>query len=121
MVDFGINVDLPLPSEHGLRFGYQIMALTNLALAERQITFLNLNPAIMNQDHGLYFQGVTPVSNSPGSTPDHAPPLRGCADSIDRSRPPCQIAFAAVAWGEWINYLGSPWEKSAWTHRGDRG
>ncbi len=43
----------------GLRFGYQIMALTNMALAERQITFLYLNPAIMNQDHGLYFEGVS--------------------------------------------------------------
>ena len=59
MVDFGLSITYLVRPNMGLRFGYQIMALTNLALAERQITFLNLNPATMNQDHGLYFDGVS--------------------------------------------------------------
>ena len=59
MVDFGLSVTYLVRPNMGIRFGYQIMALTNLALAERQITFLNLNPATMNQDHGLYFDGVS--------------------------------------------------------------
>jgi hypothetical protein len=59
MVDFGLNVTYLFRPNMGLRLGYQIMAVSNMALAERQITFLSLNPGIMNQDHGLYFQGVS--------------------------------------------------------------
>jgi hypothetical protein len=58
MVDFGLNATYLFRPNMGLRLGYQIMALSNLALAERQISFLSLNPAPLNQDHGLYFQGV---------------------------------------------------------------
>lgn len=59
LLDFGINSTYYFRPNMGWRFGYQIMAVLNMALAERQITFLNLNPPIMNQDHGLYFQGVS--------------------------------------------------------------
>jgi hypothetical protein len=59
MADFGLNVTYLFRPNMGLRFGYQIMGISNLALAERQITFLSFNPAIMNQDHALYFQGVS--------------------------------------------------------------
>ena len=59
LIDFGINSTYYFRPNMGLRFGYQIMAVSNMALAERQITFLNLNPPIMNQDHGVYFEGVS--------------------------------------------------------------
>jgi len=59
MLDFGLNCIYQFRPNMGLRVGYQIMALSNLALAERQITFLSLNPGIINQDHGLYFQGIS--------------------------------------------------------------
>ncbi len=59
LFDFGINTTYYFRPNMGLRLGYQIFMMSNLALAERQVTFQNFNPPILNQDHGLYFQGIS--------------------------------------------------------------
>ncbi|HEX4147215.1 MAG TPA: hypothetical protein VHY91_27205 [Pirellulales bacterium] len=59
LADFGLNLTYLFRPNMGIRLGYQLMGIGNLAIAEHQITFLNLNPATLNQDHGLYFQGVS--------------------------------------------------------------
>jgi hypothetical protein len=43
----------------GLRVSYELMWVTDLALAQNQITFFPSTPAEISLSHSLFFQGVT--------------------------------------------------------------
>jgi len=43
----------------GLRFSYDTMFVTNLALAQNQLNFTVSNPALISAGHSLFFQGVS--------------------------------------------------------------
>jgi hypothetical protein len=59
LVDFNFSTVYLFRPNMGLRFGYQILAASNLALASRQLNFVSFNPSQVNQNHGLYFQGIS--------------------------------------------------------------
>lgn len=42
-----------------LRFSYDMMWVTNLALAQNQLTFVQLNPPEISAGHALFYQGLT--------------------------------------------------------------
>lgn len=43
----------------GLRFSYDLMFVTNLALAQNQLTFTVSDPPVISTGHSLFFQGVS--------------------------------------------------------------
>ena len=105
MVDFGINSTYYFRPNMG--FGSAIRSWPSRTWPWPNVKSLSmyLNPPIMNQDHGLYFQGVTAVSTSPGSSGPTAKQSGGllhrwqAARSADwRSRSAVDLAAYGRSW-----------------------